>query len=881
MAWNVFGRETTPEQLPTDLRAILAEMKRERVAFENLATAARESGQQLAQLVQPIADAQKTLAELQGRIKSFERLVPVLATLDEQAEAVSKTQRRTETQLVHSAESAKQLRAEVDDLRAVLEQALALKNDVAGFLELGGGFKALRMDADNLGGAVRELIAGFDQVRARQDELRKVSDAVQARFSAFEDRQQDVQRSVAETESRSSAVSQTLKDLSVAAAEAVETKRQLTTLKALADGVSQKVAALEQQRDVVERANTEVGKLHELMRDVDAKIRRHEESAKGFDDLEARVGELKALHAEVLGRSTEISANHESLKQADGELRARLATLRDDVQRAVKRFELENQGLDAVGQRIVDLRNGLAAMEGRFKQLEESSRGIHDVHARADGLATQLEAIAENVETLGAQSERVHAIEASAGRLGTTVEEMEQRVAKLEKSHPGVQAALEDVATLRGTHETVKNAIEQVQAAAAEMVRVRDEHSGTKTWLSGVTDQINALRNELADIEELKPAVESVRGQADRLAQSMGEIVVRSRMVEELNKRLADLTALGTQLDERSRSLVTRMAGADERFAALNARADEAARIEKLVPTAVATVERAEQRVGDVETKVAALESRAHNLENLSERTRALGQDLELKQTALDKATEHLDRVAQLREQAATAAQQLEERSAQLGTTVSAAGSRLRELTATLDELESRAGTLRFAQKRMAQFEERLAKWEAVESQVTRAIEQMTQRQATVDAMQADMHRLYEVAEKTTDDVRAIAAAREDVGQTRTMLETVLNMVSHVHDAANTLDHRKRQVEQAEDRLARAEALLAEMQAGMERLSGQKALIDQAVTQASALEFHTKQAETVIAALRQEREIADTVRTAVGQLREERRSEDRSTKRSA
>src|ERR671931_2157357 len=126
MAWNVFGRETTPEQLPTDLRAILAEMKRERVAFENLATAARESGQQLAQLVQPIADAQKAIAELQGRIKSFERLVPVLATLDEQAEAVSKTQRRTETQLVHSAESAKQLRAEVDDLRAVLEQALAL-----------------------------------------------------------------------------------------------------------------------------------------------------------------------------------------------------------------------------------------------------------------------------------------------------------------------------------------------------------------------------------------------------------------------------------------------------------------------------------------------------------------------------------------------------------------------------------------------------------------------------------------------------------------------------------------------------------------------------------------------------------------------------------
>src|SRR5947208_16879480 len=111
--------------------------------------------------------------------------------------------------------------------------------------------------------------------------------------------------------------------------------------------------------------------------------------------------------------------------------------------------------------------------------------------------------------------------------------------------------------------------------------------------------------------------------------------------------------------------------------------------------------------------------------------------------------------------------------------------------------------------------------------------------------MQADMHRLYEDAEKTTDDVRSIAGAKEEVGQTRTMLETVLSMVSHVHDAANSLDHKKRQVEQAEERLARAEAMLAEVQAGMERLSGQKALLDQAVTQTSALELHSQQADTV------------------------------------
>src|SRR6266540_2051125 len=479
MAWNIFGKDTTPEQLPAELRAILAEMKRERVAFENLTNSARDSGQSLTQLMQPLTEAQKVVSELQARVKSLERLVPVLATLDEQTENVSKSQRRTETQLTQNSDNAKQLRGEIDELRGVLEQALALKNDVAGFLELGGGFKALRMDADTLSGAVRELSNGFDQVRARQEELRKSSESIAARFGAFEERQVSSQRSVSETESRAATVGQTLKELTQAAAEAAQTKRQLTTLKTLADGVTAKVAALEQQRDVVDRATAEVGKLHELMGEVDAKIRRHEASAKGLGELESKVGELRALHAEVLERSTEITANHDAVKQADDELRARLVALRDDVQRAVKRFELENQGLDAVGQRIVDLRGGLTAMEGRFKLLEESSRTITDVHSKADGLATQLEGIAENVALLGTQAERVRTMETSTGRLGNTVEEMTQRVAQLEKSHPGVQAALEDVAMLRGTHESVRGALEQVEGAADEMARVLEQQSRT------------------------------------------------------------------------------------------------------------------------------------------------------------------------------------------------------------------------------------------------------------------------------------------------------------------------------------------------------------------------------------------------------------------
>src|SRR5258705_4519202 len=286
MDWNTFEKDTAPEQLPAELRAILAEMKRERVAFEALTTAARDSGQSLAQFTQPITEAQKVVGELQGRVKALERLVPVLATLDEQTENVSKSQRRTETQLTQTSDDAKELRGEIDGLRGTLEQALALKNAVTGFIELGGGFKALRMDANKLTTELRDLTQGFQGVRERQEELRRTGEAVATRLNTFEERQQQAQGGVATTESRGSALGQSLKELTQSAAEAAQTKRQLSTLKALADGVTQKVSALEQQRDVVDRATAQVAQLHEVMREVDGKIRQHEESAKSLAALE-------------------------------------------------------------------------------------------------------------------------------------------------------------------------------------------------------------------------------------------------------------------------------------------------------------------------------------------------------------------------------------------------------------------------------------------------------------------------------------------------------------------------------------------------------------------------------------------------------------------
>src|SRR5260370_3447432 len=138
------------------------------------------------------------------------------------------------------------------------------------------------MDADKLTAEWRDATQGFDRVRERQEELRRTSEAVATRLQAFEERQQQVQAGVGTTESRVATLAQTLQDLNQAAVDAAQTKRQLGTLKALADAVTQKGAALEQQREVVDRPSAQVARRHDLMREIDATVRKHETCAQGL-----------------------------------------------------------------------------------------------------------------------------------------------------------------------------------------------------------------------------------------------------------------------------------------------------------------------------------------------------------------------------------------------------------------------------------------------------------------------------------------------------------------------------------------------------------------------------------------------------------------------
>ena len=86
---------------------------------------------------------------------------------------------------------------------------------------------------------------------------------------------------------------------------------------------------------------------------------------------------------------------------------------------------------------------------------------------------------------------------------------------------------------------------------------------------------------------------------------------------------------------------------------------------------------------------------------------------------------------------------------------------------------------------------------------------------------------------------------------------------------AASVDERWSRVTQAEERLARLDAVLGDVRGSLETLRGQQTLVDHAIEKASQLQYQAKEAEAIITVLREERELASRIHDAVQELRQE------------
>ena len=675
------------------------------------------------------AEQLRSLASLLDRSSEIDALRERCLAAEEKLASMEQISARF-TIVEEKADRIERLGEQMGPLSEKADAALRLHGQLEEFLGTASPVARLREETESLRGQLAELLESVGRMRGQADDALSAHRHATSRLEAFDQDNQAAAGRLEDVVRRVQGVERALEPVNQAVASVPDLQHRLAVLQSLAEQVAQKSGLLEQQREAVERASTQISQLTRLDRELDAWVRRQEEQIRRFGAIEAKLQEVQAIQTKVIARSEELQATslqnehiHQAAKQA-------LTDLREQMRKSSEGFELENRGLHAVSERVADLRNAVKECEARFAVLDGSSQGAAAVQA-------QVRAVGDHSTQLSAEL----------------------------------------------THLS-----EQIRVAYEEMSRLREGHA-------------------------------------------------------ESQSRLA--------------------AGAEARLAQLVRKSEEAERVAETMAEVAQSVADVDRRIGAVDSSVRALEGRTGQLDEIEGRIQMLGQEFEQRKGALDKASEHLKQATQLRKQSAEAAHRLEEVSRSVTAALGDAEQRSEKLERMTGELEARASALKAIERPMARFEELLGSWESAQAEASRALEQALARQAAVDALEAQVKHVFELAERAVADVQMIGSARREIEETRELLESTQEQFKATEGALEQFEARKRQLDRAEQRLARAEALALGMRATVEALTAQRTVVDHAMESASGLALQMKQAEALIAAFRKERTIACELKAAL------------------
>jgi chromosome segregation ATPase len=831
--------------------------------LEALVRRAEAAAEQLRQLA-PVLERAAELDTLRERCATVEHQVQDLEALGSRmAEAERQADR-----LLSAGEQMDRIQASMGDLGHKVEGALLLRDDVERVLGMEGPVTALRSEAESFRGQIAEMAEGVGRIRAQHDDALSAHRQTTTRLEAIDQEHQAALGRLEETSRRLQSVERSLDPLNQATEAIPGVQHQLAVLKSLAEHLAQKTTSLEQQREAVDRAAGQISKLTVMDRELDTWLRRQEEQIRRFGAIEAKIADVQALHAKVMARNEELQGAQQDAEAAQQAARQTLAELREQMRKSSESFELENRGLHAVSERVGDLRAAVKECEARFAVLDAASQGAAVVQAQVRSLTDQAEALSQELERQAEEARRIAVMRENAEHLDTLAGDTAERMQRIEALKPQLDDAVRQLAALKGTHEMMSDGLEQMRLAQGEMIRVRESHAETQNWLTTTDGWTRKVEAQVKELRGMEPAVERIRADVEQVRAAMSDIDSRRGTVDEVHRRLADLGTLSAELKDRAEGLRVRMDGAENRFSQLAAQAEEAHRVSDTIAEVAASVGAAERRLDTVDGSVRALESRTTQLDELEERIRLLGQELEQRQGALDKATEHLSRASALRQESADAAQRLEELSRGIGSALQKADTQAQGLDRLTGELAKRADALKPVDRQLTQFEGLLAQWESAQVEAARGLDQALARQGAVDALEAQVKHVFDLADRAVEHAQTIGGSRREIEETYQLLQETHAQLKSAEDALHGFEARRRQLERTEQRLARAEALALEVRSTVDSLQAQRAVVEHVIERSGALTFLIKQAEAVAETLRRERTLACDVSAAVASTRD-------------
>ncbi len=846
-----------------ELTQLVTRLESQRSSLDQLVQHADRSIGQL----QRLSTLGERVNTLERQLAGIEQLAGRLGTAESGLAGLTGTQHRLETQMGETAAGVEKARADVSELTETVSATSRLKEELSGFLSLKGPFSQLRIEMDGLQAQAESFRSDFSRLRDQHDGTLSNYKMAAGRIESIDGDWQRITRTVTETELRIAGLEQLLSDMAPVAESVAQTKRQLAGAKATADQLGQKVALLDQQRAEVDRATAKLEHLTALMQRADLGAERQADGMRMVAALRAELEATQEAQTALADRSRSVTERLERIEGGQTAAERSMLGLREGLDQNTERLALESRSLEGVGQRVGDLRRNLSEWEARFTQLAAGAEAITAAASKAETLSSQVTELGGELARITELGQRARTGLNDLERLEEGVGGLTERTCRLEESRPLLERTVRDLAGLGATQEAINDALLQLRGARQELGETRGSLDQTRTWLGDTERNMASLRNDVAGLDRMRATVDALRQELEQLTSQMAIVESRKGVVDEVQRRLTEAATMGASIEARARGLGEQLEAAEDHLGTLVPRLDEVGRAGNQLVSLGAELREIEERMRGVQGSVSGVEERASGLETLANRMQELSREIDQRQNALARATEHLDRAATLRQEAAQAAQLLADRAREVDASLVVADSRLATCGSLSRELESRIGILTTAQERITGFEAKLAEWRGAEQQLVQAMDQATARQATIASLQGEVRALFDLAERTQADARALTAAQPQMARARTDLDALLLRLGDTDGIMQTLDERRRQLDRTEERLAHADVLASDVRSSLETLIAQKAQVDHFLETATSLGLETRRVEGLLEALRDERRLSDRVQSSLAGLR--------------
>ena len=807
------------EEQRDELQALIDTAREERGALSTMLTqievrAGKVSLPQVSKAVQRAADqataASEHLEVLAGRLTAFEERGKEIAQLDGRVQALTDTVAQAEgsaQKLLSPDGELQKHRAAVQQLSSQALQTSAsletLKNDQATQEEMR---RSLRK-------SVAELAGATDRAEALQIELKQLRTASSGLAKDYA----KLKESVRQAKNESVATAETVKDIDTKLGHFKElhelsktTEERIGGLNALAEHVSVKTKALENQKHTVEHALVESNRLNEMVWSMDVQIAKLQDGGRQAAQTEELVGRIERLARDTQAQLLTATKSKEELSTDVDRLGRDREELAEFMRGYLERLTVERKEFDAFEQRVAVLRTAIGTVEAGVDAVVAKDR-------EAAAIGQRLEAMGATLGTLSTQTdelqERQHELDSLQERLGQ-VEELSKtnrwHYDNLTKSQEVLEQARQDIEAFYVSHAEAAKLREQLGVDRTALEGFLGRVDSFKSQMPDLDARMNAIVNKLSIVDEGTQKAAALATTAGVLEQQMARIAVQQQHVDMVEGRLNALHDLSRTVDgqiaeqvgrrqeidalrNRCDGLTIQVTDAQHKLEAVAALQHKLLPITTHVKTLSQQLEMTQNQFKNAQKSEEEILEQGRRLTELQTALRDVAGDVQARLKEVQGLSDELGRSTAIRDELVEELGRVQFRQREVGANLLASEDQLQRVEATTKQLERRRSQLAFGEKKMSQFEGGLSDLKGMAAELERHIQSIATRKNFVESVKKEVQGIQVISARSKADLQHVADHRSDVVKLKKRVDEVLACVAETEQRMAIIEARRQQ----------------------------------------------------------------------------------------